>query len=177
MKLSESSLFTREAIAKRIDEMANDIDRAIQGKNVVALIALKGAMPMAMDLVRAMATSVTIEMIRATSYEGTKSTGHVSFTQLPEGDLSNKTVLIIEDIIDTGRTCTAIRETLENDFSVSDIRIVTLLDKPSRRTVDCEADWVGFSIDDVFVVGYGMDFNEAYRDLPDIRTMELSDPE
>ena len=172
MKLSTSFLYSRKQIAQRISELANEIDCDLRGKEVVVLVALKGAIPMAIDLIRAMKTSVTLELIRAKSYEGSESTGNVTFTHLPECTLRDKTVLIIEDIIDTGQTCSAIREILQNDFQANDIRIVTLLDKPSRRKVVCEVNWVGFSIDDVFVVGYGMDFDEAYRDLSDIHTME-----
>ena len=127
-----------------------------------------------MDLIRAMNTPLTIELIRAKSYAGTHSTGEVTFPVVPEGDWSDKTVLLIEDIIDTGHTATAICAYLRSELNAQDIRIVSFLDKPSRREVECEAHWVGFTIDDVFVVGYGMDYNEAYRDLPDIHTMEPS---
>ena len=174
MKLSKTILFDREAIASRIEDLAKTIDSDLAGTSPIALIALKGAMPMAMDLIRAMNTPFTVELIRAKSYEGTHSTGKVAFPIVPEGDWSDKTVLLIEDIIDTGHTATAISEYLRNDLNAQDIRIVSFLDKPSRREVECEANWVGFSIKDVFVVGYGMDYNEAYRDLPDIHTMEPS---
>ena len=174
MKLSSTILFDREAIASRIEELAKAIDADLIGTSPIALIALKGAMPMAMDLVRAMKTPLPLELIRAKSYEGAHSTGAVTFPIVPEGDWSKKTVLLIEDIIDTGRTATAIIAYLRTHLNAQDIRIVSLLDKPARREVQCEANWVGFTIDDVFVVGYGMDYNEAYRDLPDIHTMEPS---
>ena len=174
MKLSKTIFIERKAIAERVQVLASAIDAELSGNSIVALVALKGAMPMAMDLIRAMNTPLRIEMIRAKSYAGTESTGSVTFSVLPEGDLGGKTVLLIEDIVDTGRTASAICDYLTRECQVEDIRIVTLLDKPARREVKCVPDWVGFSIEDVFVVGFGMDYNEAYRELPDIHTMEPS---
>jgi hypoxanthine phosphoribosyltransferase len=130
-------------------------------------------MMMGMDFIRALKTPVEVELIRAQSYDGCESSDQVILSILPQADLSGKTILLIEDIVDTGRTVTAICDHL-NTLSPAQIRIVTLLDKPSRRKVPCSPDWVGFTIEDVFVVGYGMDYNESYRDLPDIYTMELS---
>lgn len=174
MQLSPKIFIDRATIAARIDELAAKVDAALPDESIVALVVLKGAMPMAMDLVRSMNTPVSVELIRAKSYAGTESTGEVTFSVLPEGDLTGKCVLLIEDIVDTGRTASAICEYVLHELQAAQVLIVTLLDKPARREVECVPDWVGFSIDDVFVVGYGMDYNEAYRDLADIHTMEPS---
>ena len=172
MGLSKKPLYDEEAIAGRVGELAKELDVAFAGGAVVAVVALKGAMPFAADLIRAMKTPLQVEMIRAKSYSGTESSGEVTFSLLPEGDLMGKTVLVIEDIIDTGRTARAIYGQLLKQYAKR-VHVVTLLDKPSRREGDFEADWVGFSIEDVFVVGYGMDFDEGYRGLGDIRVLEL----
>jgi hypoxanthine phosphoribosyltransferase len=171
MGLSEESLYDAVAIAARVRELAAELDVAFAGGPVVAVVALKGAMVFAADLIRAMKTPIELEMIRAKSYAGTESTGEVTFSLVPEGDLLGKTVLVIEDIIDTGRTARAIYGQLLKQYAKR-VHVVTLLDKPSRREVDFEADWVGFSIEDVFVVGYGMDCDERYRELGDIRVLK-----
>lgn len=172
MTLSTTPLFDAKTIAQRIKELATELDVAFKGKNVAVVVALKGAMPFAADLIRAMKTPVQVEMIRAKSYSGTSSTGEVTFSLLPESSFAGKTVLLIEDIIDTGVTARAIYGALLNK-NPQRVHVVSLLDKPSRRAVDFDPDWVGFSIDNVFVVGYGMDHDEAYRQLPDIRVLEL----
>lgn len=171
MKMNEV-LYDAAAIADRVQELAKELDVAFEGSSIVAVVALKGAMPFSVDLIRAMQTPIQVELIRAKSYSGTESTGEVEFSLLPEGDLTGKTVLVIEDILDTGRTARAIYGALliQNPQRV---HVVTLLDKPARREVEFEPDWVGFSIEDVFVVGYGLDYNEAFRQLPEIRILEL----
>jgi len=165
-------LYNAAAIADRVQELAKELDVAFDGSSIVAVVALKGAMPFAMDLIRSMKTPIAVELIRAKSYLGRESTGEVEFSLLPEGDLTGKTVLVIEDILDTGRTARAIYGALliQNPQRV---HVVTLLDKPARREVEFQPDWVGFSIENVFVVGYGLDYDEAYRQLPDIRVLEL----
>ena len=172
MGLSKEPLFDADAIQARIGELAAELDVAFDGGPVVAVVALKGALPFAADLIREMKTPLELEVIRAKSYIGTESSGDVSVPVIPEGDLSGKTVLVIEDIIDTGSSIRAIYGALINLYPQR-IHVVTLLDKPSGRTVDFEPDWTGFSIEDVFVVGYGMDHDEAYRQLPAIYTLEL----
>jgi hypoxanthine phosphoribosyltransferase len=171
MKLSKEPLFDAATIAARVKELAAELDVAFEGRSIAAVVALKGAMPFAMDLIRKMNTPVQLEMIRAKSYVDTESTGDVEITFVPDGDISGKTVLVIEDIVDTGRTARAIYGALliQNPQRV---HVVTLLDKPARREVEFDPDWVGFQIEDQFVIGYGMDYNEAYRQLPEIYTME-----
>jgi hypoxanthine phosphoribosyltransferase len=172
MSLSKDPLYSQDQIAQRVTELAHELDTAFDGNPITAIITLKGAIPFATDLVRAMKTPVKLDLIRAKSYTDTKSSGEVKFSLLPETDLFGKTVLIIEDIVDTGNTARAIygQLVLKNPRR---IHLVTLLDKPSRREVDFEPDWVGFTIDDLFVVGYGLDYNADYRQLPDIRILEL----
>ena len=172
MKLSSEPLYDAGAIAVRVKELAKELDVAFEGRSVAAIVALKGAMPFATDLIRKMTTPVQLEVIRAKSYEGTESTGEATISYLPDGDLAGKTVVVIEDIIDTGYTVRAIYGALLNK-NPQRVHVVTLLDKPSRREVEFEPDWVGFTIENQFVVGYGMDYDEAYRQLPDIHTMEL----
>ena len=132
---------------------------------------LKGSVPFSADLARALTVPLQVDYIRAKSYDGTESGGKVHFTHLPEDSLRNRDVLIVEDILDTGNTAEAIFDFVRGQHPAS-ARFITLLDKPSRRVRPVEADFVGFTVEDHFVVGYGLDYNERFRELDGIFTME-----
>lgn len=159
-------LFTEEQIKQRVKEMGAQLTRDYKGKNPLFLCVLKGAAPFFTDLIREMEIEVQIEFIRASSYVGTESSGDVklSITEFP--DISGRDVVVVEDIIDTARTMSLLKEYLK-DMSPASVKIASFLDKPSRRVVeDFKADYVGYSIEDHFVVGYGLDCDQRFRNLP-----------
>jgi hypoxanthine phosphoribosyltransferase len=164
-------LLSPEQIAARVDELATEIARVYGDGPLVLLAVLKGAAHFASDLMRRLDLDVRLEFIRAKSYEGTDSSGTVRFNVVPEISLEGRDVLVVEDILDTGRTCAAILRKLEAQRPKS-LAICTLLDKPSRRIESVEADYVGFTIEDHFVVGYGLDHDEQYRQLPGVYVLE-----
>ena len=169
MHLSERPLIETASIQARIADLAREISADYHGEPLVLLVVLKGSLHFASDLQRALPIeqSVQLEFIRARSYAGTTSSGDVRLGYTPELNLQGHHVLILEDILDTGRTATVIRDYVQARRPAS-VKIGALLDKPARRVVPIEADYVGFEIDDYFVVGYGLDYNEAYRHLPAI---------
>ncbi len=171
MPLQPEPLYTAQEIHERVQELAQEIQEAYSDTPPLCLITLKGALHFGSDLTRAMAFSTETEFIRARSYADTDSTGQVQLLYTPTAALRDRHVLLIEDILDTGRTASTLLAWL-NGQSVASCQVVSLLDKPDRREVDIRPDFTGFSIDDHFVVGYGMDYNERYRELPDIRIWE-----
>lgn len=159
-------LFTSENIQEKIAEIANSLDKIYQDEEVVMIGIMKGAMPFYTDLARSVHFPVFFDFMCVSSY-GTSavSSGELKISLNHKLDLENKHVLIIEDILDTGNTLYNLRNLLSNKHPKS-LRICTLLDKPSRRLRDVEPDFVGFTIPDAFVVGYGLDYAEYYRNLP-----------
>ena len=162
----ERVLLSETQIADRIKELAKKIDEDYQGKEVIAVCILKGSVIFFADLIRAMKTPTSVEFMKVSSYGfGTSSSGRLSVGLDLFSNIEGKDVLIVEDIIDSGNTMYALKEMLSTRNPAS-IRIVTLLDKPARRTVDIQADYTCFEIEDEFVIGYGLDYAEKYRDLP-----------
>jgi hypoxanthine phosphoribosyltransferase len=161
-------LLSRKQIVSIVKDLANQISKDYREKELVLVCILKGAFMFLSDLVRHLPLSVQIDFVRLASYgAGTTTSGRIEITKDIEISLEGKDVLIIEDIIDSGRTLQFLRDrlALSNPRSV---KICALLDKKARREVEIEADYLGKEIDNVFVVGYGIDFNEAYRHLPEI---------
>jgi hypoxanthine phosphoribosyltransferase len=167
MWLSEEPLIRPEAIQKRVREIAEAVSRDYQGRELTLVVVLKGGTLFAADLMRALSIPVTIEYVRARSYDGNRSKGRVELTVLPERSLVGKEVLIVEDVLDTGRTTSAILAAIRAQAPAS-VRLCVLLDKPKGHSSEIAADYVGFTIDNCFVVGYGLDHNERYRQLPAI---------
>jgi hypoxanthine phosphoribosyltransferase len=171
-------LIPREKIAQRVAEMGADINRDYAGQSVVLLGVLKGAAIFLSDLSRQLQIDSTFDFIGVSSYgnrpspaqelkSGWDSTGEVRLTKDMDQSMIGKNVILVEDILDTGLTLTYLKKLLMARQPKS-LRIATLLDKPSRRKQPIVADYVGFSIPDEFVVGYGLDYAEKYRNLPDI---------
>ncbi len=132
-----------------------------------AVVALKGAAIFASDLVRNLNMPLKMEFIRLSSYgSGTTSSGKVHAVDISLPDLNNKNVLIIEDIIDTGLTAKFLLDFISSNFKTKSAKFCSLLDKKSARKVDIQADYCGFEIDDKFVIGFGLDYDENYRNLP-----------
>lgn len=170
----ERVLIDEGQIAERIGEVAAQLDADYKGKNPIMICILKGSLVFCADLMRAMEVPVTVEFMKVSSYgAGTTSSGKLSVSLDILSNIENKDVLIVEDIIDSGHTMYALKEMLKTRNPVS-LRIVTLLDKPSRRVADISADYTCFEIEDEFVIGYGLDYAEKYRDLPYVGILSRS---
>jgi len=164
----ERTLLTRDDIANGVREMGKRITSDYAGKTPVLICILKGAVVFFADLIREIALPVSIDFMAISSYgSSTKSSGVVRILKDLDHEILNKDVLVVEDIVDSGLTLSYIKGVLEQRKAAS-VRIVTLLDKPSRRKVPLTVDYSCFVIPDAFVVGYGLDYSEKYRNLPDI---------
>ena len=161
-------MFTRQQISARVAELAAEISRDFAGDSVILLGVLQGATIFMADLARALTIGATFDFIGVASYgKSTQSSGEVRITKDPDQPVEGRNVIVVEDILDTGLTLNFISRLLLAHQPKA-LRVATLLDKPSRRVQPFLADYVGFTIPDEFVVGYGMDFAEQYRNLPDI---------
>ncbi len=158
-------LLEADVIARRITELAVEIRRTYGDQPIVVCGVLKGGVPFMADLIRHLSGAVEIEFLGVSSYAGTETTGAVRITHDLKRDIAGQDVLLVEDIVDTGLTLDWLRRTLGARGPRS-LRIATLLDKPERRRVEVVVDFVGFTIPDRFVVGFGLDLNERYRNLP-----------
>ena len=170
-------LYTREQIARRVEELGAAITHDLAGEKLVMVGVLKGAAPFLADLARAVKADATFDFVSTSSYgKGQSSSGAVKLIKDLDEPIEGKNVLIVEDILDTGLTLSYIRK-LFLQQKPKTLRIAALLDKPSRRIEKITADYVGFSIPNLFVIGYGMDYAERYRNLPDICLMTADHPE
>jgi len=161
-------LFSKEEIAETVTGLAREISADYANKKMVLIGVLKGAFIFLADLARHLTIPVEIEFMRIASYGSQKeSSGKVTVTKDVEISLEGKDVLVIEDIVDTGLSLTFLIDHLRT-HNPSSLKVCALVDKKSRREVEVEVDYVGFTIDDGFIVGYGIDFNEGYRALPEI---------
>ena len=159
-------IITKEEIDAKIKEAGKEISKMYSGKPLLLVSILKGAFVFMADLIRAIDIPCEVDFMCAKSYyEGTVSSGKVEIKLDLGHDISKYDVIIVEDIIDSGRTLSDVVKMLKERKPLS-LKVVTLLDKPSRRLVDFEADMTLFTIDDFFVIGYGLDYNEKYRNLP-----------
>ena len=158
-------IITKEEIDAAIKKAGEEIDRSYDGRPILLVSILNGAFVFMADLCRAITVPCEIAFMCAKSYSGTTSSGNVKITMDLTQDISNYHVIIVEDIIDTGRTLKEIVAILKNRNPLS-LRVVTLLDKPDRRVVDFKADKALFTIPDLFVIGYGLDCDDYYRNLP-----------
>jgi hypoxanthine phosphoribosyltransferase len=168
-------LITAEEIASIVRDLAGQISRDYEGKELILICILKGAFMFLSDLIRHLQIPIKVDFVRLASYGvETKTSGRVEITKDIETPIEGKNVLIIEDIADSGLTLRFLKERLELSRPRS-VKICTLLDKKARREVRIDADYVGKEIENVFVVGYGIDFNESYRNLPEIYYVTPSD--
>ncbi|MEV1007779.1 hypoxanthine phosphoribosyltransferase [Streptomyces sp. NPDC049881] len=167
----ESVLITKEEIDARLRELATVIDEEYAGKDLLLVGVLKGAVMVMADLARALSTPVTMDWMAVSSYgAGTQSSGVVRILKDLDTDIKGRHVLIVEDIIDSGLTLSWLLSNLGSREPAS-LRICTLLRKPDAAKVDLEVEWVGFDIPNEFVVGYGLDYAEKYRNLPFVGTL------
>ena len=165
------TLISEDALQARVKEVAKDIQRDAGGEPLLLLGVLKGAFMFMADLMRQIQGDVTCDFISVSSYVGTTSSGEVQIRKDVDSPLEGRRVIIVEDIVDTGLTLHYLQGILKNRNPAS-LKSACLLSKPSRRKTAVPVDYVGFEIEDKFVVGYGLDFNERYRNLPYIGLVE-----
>ena len=162
------TLIDEDLLQDRIQDIANKINQDYKGKKPIMICILKGAVYFFTDLTRKLNFDPNLSFMKASSYEGENSTGKVDIKLDVDQDIKGKDVIIVEDIIDTGRTITLLYDYLF-DKEPKSIKLCVLLDKPERREVrDIEPDYTGFVIPNRFVIGYGLDYDEQYRTIPNI---------
>jgi hypoxanthine phosphoribosyltransferase len=165
-------LVSEEQIQARIGEMAAQINKDYEGESVVLVGLLNGSIPFLADLFKQIKIKAKLDFMDVSSYHGTTtSNGEVRILKDLARQIAGENVLVIEDIIDTGKTLKVVKRILENRHPKS-LKIVSLLDKPAGRKVAIEADYVGFEIENEFVIGYGLDYDEYYRNLPYIGVLK-----
>ena len=159
-------LFTEEAVAERIRELGAEITRDYEGKDLLVIGILKGASIFMAELVKRINMLVKIDFMAVSSYgSSSESSGVVRIIKDLDQSIEGRNVLIVEDIIDTGLTLVYLKKLLEGRKAAS-VKVAALLDKPDRHKVDIRADYLGFTVPDHFIVGYGLDYAEQYRNLP-----------
>ena len=159
-------LFSEEEIAEQVARLGEEISRDYEGKDLVVVSLLKGAFVFTADLVRQISVPVEVDFMTTSSYgHSEESTGKVKILDDLDTHVKNRDVLIVDDIIDSGYTMEKVKNHLAS-MGPRSLKICTLLDKPSRRQVDLEPDYVGYSIPDVFIVGYGLNYENHYRNIP-----------
>lgn len=159
-------LISEEDVDRRIRELGEQISRDYEGKSVHLICILKGSVYFTCELAKRITVPVTMDFMQCSSYgAATKSSGIVRLVKDLDEPITDREVIIIEDIIDSGRTLSHLKQLLMQR-SPSSLKLCTLLDKPDRRVVDVDVEYVGFQIEDKFVVGYGLDYDQHYRNLP-----------
>lgn len=170
----ESILISKEQIQTRIRELAKELDEIYKDSNPLMICILKGAVMFFSDLVRTMTIPLSIDFMAISSYgAGTRSSGEVKMIKDLDSKIEGRDVIIVEDIMDSGYTLQYLKRIL-NGRCPKSLKICCLLDKPSRRETSIEPDYIGFEVDNQFVVGYGLDFNQKYRNLPEIGILKPS---
>ena len=161
----EQVLFTADQIQARVGELGAQIACDYDGRELHLVTIVKGSIPFLADLMRAIDAPMSLDLIGVSSYSGVSSSGEVRLTKDLDDSIEGRHVLVVEDIIDTGLTLAYVLRNLRQRAPAS-VKVVTLLDKPSGRGTPITADYVGFTIEDAFVIGYGLDWNQRYRNLP-----------
>lgn len=175
MQRIKKVLIPESDIRQRVKELAAEISKDYAGETVTLICILSGASVFFADLVRELNLDVRFEFMSVSSYgAGTVSSGEVKILKDVNHPIAGKHVIIVEDIIDSGCTLSYLKRVLAQRNPAS-VKICTILDKPSRRKVDCKGDYVGFEIPDEFVIGYGLDYDGKYRNLRDVCVLELSE--
>ena len=157
-------MISKEEIDRKVRELGEKITADFKGKDLLLIGVLKGSFVFMADLVRAIDLPIMLDFVSAKSYFGTTSSGVVDVKIDTHLDFAGKTIMLVEDIIDTGKTLNVLKQMLLTR-GAGDVKITAFLDKPARRTVDIKADYSCYTIEDRFVVGYGLDYNEQYRNL------------
>jgi len=166
----EKTLFSREEIDVRIKELGKEVSHNYNGKNLVVVSLLRGSFIFAADLVREITTPLEVDFITTASYGNDEiSSGIVEIIHDLRSNIEGKDILIVDDIMDSGHTLKKVMEHIELK-NPNSVKVCVMLDKPSRRQVQLEPDFIGFSIPDVFIVGYGLNYGDYYRNIPYIFT-------
>ena len=162
----EKVLVTQEEIMKRCAEMGKQISEDYKNKKEIPLVVglLKGSVPFMAEIIKHIDLEIQIDFMDVSSYEGTESLGNIRIVKDLDCSVNNLSILLVEDIVDTGRTLKEVKRMLMSK-GAKEVNVVSLLDKPERRVVDIEAEYVGFTIPNEFVVGYGLDYYQKYRNL------------
>ncbi len=164
-------LISKEEIEAALKRLASEIDNDFRDKNPLIVGILKGSFIFTADLVRLLDFPLEIEFVRLSSYgRGRKTAGELKVVQGLNTPVKGRDVLVVEDIIDTGKSVAYLMEYLRNEKPAS-LKLCVLTDKPSQRQTEVKIDYLGFSVPDEFLVGYGLDYDERYRNLPDIRLL------
>jgi hypoxanthine phosphoribosyltransferase len=163
------TLIAKADLDRRVQEMGAEISRDFEGETVLALCVLKGGVFFTCDLLRAMSIDVTLDFIQVSSYGSRMQTsGFVTLLKEPQAEIRDRAVLIIEDIVDSGLSMKEVTRYISGRGATK-VKVATFLDKPAQRRVEFKPDYVGFTIDPHFVIGYGLDFDEKYRNIPEIQ--------
>jgi len=165
-------LISQQEIREKTREIGQKISQDYRNLDLVVIGVLKGSFIFLADLIRQITIDHEIDLVGASSYQGTSSTGQIVFTKQPDLELKGRDVLLVEDIVDTGRTLTKIVEFMQL-LNPNSIKICTLIDKNERRELQINVDYSCFNITEGFIVGYGLDYNEKYRNLPEIFDLKL----
>lgn len=166
-------MIEEEDVDSRIVELAKKIDEEYEGEEVFIVCVLRGAAFFACELAKRITIPVTLDFMQVSSYgSGTRSTGEVKIVKDIDLSMRDKNVIIVEDIVDTGNTLSTLKDFFTQRKAKS-VKICSLLDKPDRREVNVDIDYVGFTIPDKFVVGYGLDYDQKYRNLPYVGVVEF----
>ncbi|MGX6444437.1 hypoxanthine phosphoribosyltransferase [Neobacillus sp. K501] len=165
-------MISEQEIKERVKELAAEIERDFNNEEIFFIVVLKGSFVFAADLLREMKSNIQVDFISVSSYsDQTETTGKVKLLKDLDADITDRNVVVIEDIIDSGLTLHFLRDHLKM-HKPKQVKICTLLDKPERRRIDLPVDYVGFVIPDEFIVGYGIDYAQQYRNLPYIANVE-----
>jgi hypoxanthine phosphoribosyltransferase len=172
VKIKET-LLQRQEIEERVKSLGQQLTKDYAGKKPVVIGILNGAFIFLADLVRAVDLPVEVDFIRVASYgQVTESSGSITLSKEPELDLSNKDIILVEDIVDSGITMAWLQDYFTTQHKPNSVKTCTLIDKSERRAVDVQMDYVGFQIEKGFLVGYGLDCGQSYRNLPQICSLE-----
>ena len=167
-------LYSQEELQKRIKELAEELNNHFKGEDIFAICVLKGSVMFFTDLVEHLTMPLKMEFIRLSSYGSNySSSGKVKAVNLSLPDINGKNVLFVEDIIDTGHTAKFLLDFIGHNFQTKSTTFCSLLNKKSKRVVDVDADFSGFVVDDKFLVGYGLDFEGYYRNIPYIGYVDV----
>lgn len=160
-------LVEHSEIVEMCEKIGKELSEKFAGKNPLVVCVLKGACPFHSELIKHMDIDLEVDYIQVSSYKGTKSTGNVQIKRDFDQSIEDRHVILVEDIVDTGVTLNALKPMLQARHPLS-VTVVSMLDKPSKRKVEFVPDYVGKTIDDLFVIGFGLDLDEKYRNLKDI---------
>ncbi|MCR5501759.1 MAG: hypoxanthine phosphoribosyltransferase [Lachnospiraceae bacterium] len=167
-------LIPEEEVDERIRQLGEEISRDYEGKEVHLISVLKGGAFVTVELAKRITVPVTLDFMYVSSYSGTESTGIVKIVKDLDQAIAGKNVIVVEDILDTGRTLSYLLSLL-NDRHPASLRLCTLLDKPERRVTEVKADYTGFTVPDKFIVGYGLDYDQKYRNLPYVGVLSFEE--